>query len=607
MKKENKYKNINELKNELSGFSIAEIENALLYYAKLKYGLKSIHELNPSDAESRCLGVFKKYEFIPSTEMVINLFEVIIDDDEKGKHGVVFTPKYISDYMAKSCLYDISELSNDVKIIDPSCGCGAILISVVDYLHNRFDVPISQIVSHNIYGLDIMNDSVRQCKIVLMIYGFINGVDIAESQINIVQANSLECDWGILFNNGGFDYVIGNPPYVNSRDIHSDDLLRMKTLFETMSGGSPNLFYAFLEKSTTQIKADGKISFIIPNNFLTIKSALSLRRYLKRNKYLYSIVDFKSNLVFDPISTYSCIIEMTNRDNINVNHCSIGVTRDIARAVKSIAFEVTDIDNLNDDKWIFVDEQTRENILRIESQKHDLSHFIRTGIATLGDDLFFVSKDENGFYVIKSDIRYPIEECMVRGIIKVPRLIREEPYKNYIQYIIFPYVESGGSVSVIPEADLLKNFPLTYNYFSSIKNLLIKRDGGKGNRAGWYAYGRSQGINKRESKIVYPIYANKPNFTYIDDDDVLLVNGYAIYQPDFMEMDSLLKVLNSFIMDYYMRNTSTAISGGYFCYQKSYVRKFSIPVFNDEELSVLRIGTKTQIESMLILKYGLVI
>ena len=64
------------------------------------------------------------------------------------------------------------------------------------------------------------------------------------------------------------------------------------------------------------------------------------------------------------------------------------------------------------------------------------------------------------------------------------------------------------------------------------------------------------------------------------------------------------KILNSFVMDYYVSNTSVSIQGGFPCYQKNFIEKFTIPNFTKEEINILKSLTdKMEIDEFLIEKY----
>ena len=145
-----------------------------------------------------------------------------------------------------------------------------------------------------------------------------------------------------------------------------------------------------------------------------------------------------------------------------------------------------------------------------------------------------------------------------------------------------------------------KKFIKTDKYFLDIKNILLERDNGKIDKNLWYAYGRSQGLNKFGKKILFPTFSDIPKFTVVDNKNSLFCNGYAIYENDYFELDVLVKILHS-----YIKNTSYSIEGGYYCYQKKYREKFSLPVLSKEELLFIKENKKKEIDEMLIRKYNL--
>src|SRR5699024_8586109 len=110
-------------------------------------------------------------------------------------------------------------------------------------------------------------------------------------------------------------------------------------------------------------------------------------------------------------------------------------------------------------------------------------------------------------------------------------------------------------------------------------------------------------------KIIFPTNSSKPNFSYFDD-YALFHNGYAIYgflnNEKCIDLKVLTKILNSTVMDYYIRLTSYMISGGYYCYQKKYLTNFTIPYLSEsEELYLRSTECKDSINEFLIDKYGI--
>ena len=131
------------------------------------------------------------------------------------------------------------------------------------------------------------------------------------------------------------------------------------------------------------------------------------------------------------------------------------------------------------------------------------------------------------------------------------------------------------------------------------------RDKGKPNTVAWYAYGRTQGLNKYGIKLLFPTFANTPRFKLVDDEYALFCNGYAVFQNDYIELDLLQRILNSALIQYYVSNTSYAIEGGYYCYQKKYIQKFSLPLFSEEEKAEMRALSDKELDKYLIERYDL--
>lgn len=85
----------------------------------------------------------------------------------------------------------------------------------------------------------------------------------------------------------------------------------------------------------------------------------------------------------------------------------------------------------------------------------------------------------------------------------------------------------------------------------------------------------------------------------------LFCNGYAVFENEVVDIRLLCKILNSKIMQYYISNTSYCIEGGYYCYQKKYIEKFSIPKFSEVERKYIDSASKESLDLFLLEKYRL--
>jgi len=97
------------------------------------------------------------------------------------------------------------------------------------------------------------------------------------------------------------------------------------------------------------------------------------------------------------------------------------------------------VEDLDIHGWKLVDKKTRHNIKKIESQAYCIKDFIRTGIATLKDEVYIVSKDAKGFFKIHDGKRYDLEPDLIKRLYKIPELKGERDLESICRYIIFPY------------------------------------------------------------------------------------------------------------------------------------------------------------------------
>ena len=578
----------------LNLYSNSEIEDAIMYYCLYYYGYEN-NEYKSSNSQKIKL-ILDENNFSTNLENVVEYFESLLGSSNKEENGIVFTPKYIADFINEKT---VNLFDNEVSIIDPGCGCGIFLVSVAELLLKKTHLSINQILENNIYGIDIDPDNVRRCKLVLkLLCAFYKG-SLENFKCNIMCKDSLKEDWNLLFHKKNFSYIVGNPPYVNPHDMKKETVEFLKLNFKTTKTGVFNIFYAFIEHGMKFLSEKGELGFIIPNNFFSIKSALDLRVFIQENSLLSLLIDFSDNMVFKPIRTYNCIMLLNKKAKRKFNYYVMPKVLNIQEILYNCTYQSMFISELDKNSWNLVDETTRFNLKQIESFPTSIKNFIRTGIATLKDEVYFVNRDDEGYYKIIDNKKFYIESDLVKDIYKIPELKTATELESVKRYIIFPYIKENDGYSLISEINFKTNYPKTYKCLESFKSILNLRDKGKGIPQGWFAYGRTQGLNKYGKKLLFPTFSNIPKFIYVDNEDALFCNGYAVFDNDFMQLKILQKILNSKIMEFYVRNTSYSIEGGYYCYQKKYVENFSIPNFNKEEILFISSAQKDELDSFL--------
>ena len=256
------------------------------------------------------LSHFQNTESFPF-ELLVELFEFVISPSDKLINGAIYTPKNIREYITKQ---SFNELKNkqveQIKIADISCGCGGFLINASLELKERTNKSFKKIFQENIFGIDIQEYSVERTKILLSLLAITHGEDEKEFQFNLYQGDSLEFEWlkedNQIKKNKGFDLILGNPPYVCSRNM-DDNTKELMKKWSTCKTGHPDLYIPFFQIGYELLTTNGILGFITVNTFMHSVNGRAIREYFNENKVLLKIIDFKDEQIFKSRMTYTCI------------------------------------------------------------------------------------------------------------------------------------------------------------------------------------------------------------------------------------------------------------------------------------------------------------
>ena len=294
-------KNIS-IKSLLKEYDPFDIEKALIvnHIRHYQYSLDIYPALceyvSSSNVNQKLADDIAALHHVSLDDIIIDM-ELLIPSNDKKTNGAFFTPSYIVDYI----ITHISPKESD-KIADVSCGSGAFIIGAIKYLKLKYNKPLNLILRENIYGADILPYNVRRTKMLIMLYALSINEIVKESDINILNIDSLKYNWDT-----SFDAIIGNPPYVKFQDLEDDTRNYLLNNWETTKFGTYNLYFAFFELGLKLLSNKGKLGYITPNNYFTSLSGECLRSYFQHNRCIESIVDFNSTKVFD-VQTYTCLL-----------------------------------------------------------------------------------------------------------------------------------------------------------------------------------------------------------------------------------------------------------------------------------------------------------
>ena len=296
--------------------------------------------------KQRAKAVQAKLDLGIQTE-IINLVE---KRERRKEHGIYYTPKFVTDYIVRETVSRFlgerssTEIRN-IKILDPACGSGSFLIRAFDELlkyYARHKISKSEqdidaadrisLMKNNIFGVDLDKQAVEIARLNLLLRSLAKREPLPTLKENIRQGNSLisgteeelkgyfgdswrnkkPFNWDEEFKNvmstGGFDAVIGNPPYIDSENMTKMQPEMREFCSNTFESAAGNwdIFSVFLERGLSLLKEGGYLGMIIPNKLLSANYCKSIRRIIQRNT-IKALRDYSGVPVFGA-SVYPVVI-----------------------------------------------------------------------------------------------------------------------------------------------------------------------------------------------------------------------------------------------------------------------------------------------------------
>ena len=484
-----------------------------------------------------------------------------------------------------------------LKILDPACGSGAFLNQAVNFLvqeHQFIDDLIAEltntplrlfdtdiaILESNIYGVDINEESIEIAKLSLWLRTAKQGRKLSNLSNNIKCGNSLIDEPSIagdkafnwhkefpeVFANGGFDVVIGNPPYIKEYTNKSAfDGLHNHPCYQ----GKMDLWYFFGWLGLEIVKPEiGLIGFIAPNNWITNSGASAFRNIVLQKGKIIEYVDFGDFKVFDSAGIQTMIYIMANsKDNNNykVQYSKVinkNINHEIAKSFlgkledeKFTYFNSLIKKDILKDKFILFTDNSFEIILKkIESNEvfYLNKNEVAQGIVTpqdyvnasslnilgegfeLGDGIFNLSNYEYEKLHLTAS-----EKELVKPFYTSKELSRYygNPLVKY--WVIYTDSKFKNENEILPFSNLK-------NHLDKFKNVITSDN---------KPYGLHRAREERffkGKKILSIRKAVEPTFTYIEFDSYVSQSYYLI-QTDKIDLKALVVILNSKIIKFWLK------------------------------------------------------
>lgn len=499
--------------------------------------------------------------------------------------GVVYTPEEIARYIVQNTISSSDIIENPlIKIADPACGSGNIIIQCFKYLRDIYlenldminkkhklnlsekDIN-SHIIKYNLYGYDIDVNALKVLSIDLFCESLCLTENFWVKDYLIDEVNTL------------YNIFLGNPPYIGQKAINKEYSAELKKKYITYKDKG-DISYCFFQRALEHSLYGAKLSFITSRYFLESPSGEELRKILKGRCSIYKIVDFYGIRPFKNVGVDPVIIFLKSNDDY-AQEIEVIKPLYIKGKKKSYFYDslffnkgneinkfyINKVD-LNDKGWILRNNFERSIIKKIE----------KSSVSTLSDicESFqgIITGCDKAFIVDSSTIENKkIETELIRPWIK-SKLIDKYRVKEKSLYII--YSDAAQDIT---------NYPNALRYIERYKEKLsMRRECRKGIRK-WYElqWGRKAEIFEGE-KIIFP-YKSSNNRFALDKGSYFSADIYSlILKPKVpFTYEHLLYILNSSVYEFYFKTFGKKLGEDIYEYYPNNVMKLWIPPMQDND------------------------
>jgi type I restriction-modification system DNA methylase subunit len=533
----------------------------------------------------------------------------------KKEQGIYYTPIYIVDYIVRKTLGELLKTKkidvDSIKVLDPACGSGSFLIKAydvlneylsendksyhqaeLDFISDTIFTKKAKILQNNIYGVDLDRQAVEIAQLNLLL-------KIAEKKQrlpllgeNIKCGNSLisdekyagnkafvwEDEFSEIYENGGFDVIIGNPPYVRQEEF-GEIKPYYKANYETYQG-TADLFVYFIERELNLLKENGFFGMIVSNKWLRAGYGKKLRKFLT-DYWIEEFIDFGDLKVFPDATIYPCILIMRKirKMNPNIRICKMDTLEfgSLENHIKTNSYFINQKD-LSEKEWVIQKKEGNELLKKLRNSGMPIEEYVDSkiyrGILT-GLNQAFIIDDKKREELIYEDSR---NEELIK-----PFLTGAESNRYSIN--------SKNNYIILTKIGVeLDKYPSIYKHLSKYKEALEKRwDKGKY----WYELRACAFYDSfSKPKIVWGNLATKSSFS-LDETTGFYVNAPACILPT--DSKYVLGVLNSKLMSYFLLSICAERQGGFIEQKPVYVSQVPIKKPKDSQ----EIEMTTLVEKML--------
>lgn len=551
----------------------------------------------------------------------------------RRERGIYYTPAWVVRYIVDQTVgrflrenHDRPDAIASLTILDPACGSGSFLIrayeTLLDYYAQQMggDIPDTttrhRILTDHIYGVDLDPQAVEIARLNLLLRMVRREERLPELKDNIRVGNSLigggekelrpyfgaaweskrpftwESEFPRIMERGGFDIIIGNPPYVRIQTLPRDEADYYRSTYHS-AFGSFDIYVLFLERAVQLLREGGRLGFITGGKFLKSDYGKKLCDLLLSRVTVEEVLDVSSLQVFSGATTYPVIlIFQKGRQKkrilaVKIPAAEFQPTVDtLSQTREQRGYEV-DQHALIDRIWPPPHGDAKHLLDKIQAEGvplESLAPHIFQGVVTSADHVYTVSYKREGcggktfVYSRATGREHEIETGILKTLVGGKAVDRYQ-VRPGIALLVFPYDVSQEPGRLLSDQELQSRFPLAREYLEINRDALESREDGKMRHDHWYGYVYPKNLTLHaQRKLIAPrlVYHLEVAYDpagqyYLDNVDV---GGIILRDASEQNYLFTLALLNGNLADFFFRQRSVPFRGEY----RSANRQFLAPI-----------------------------
>ena len=399
---------------------------------------------------------------------------------------------------------------------------------------------------------------------------------------------------------GGFDAVIGNPPYLRVQTLALGapaEVELYKQRYASAAEGNYDIYVAFIERSLSLLRAGGRSGFLVPTRWWQAAYGAPLRRLLSAGKHFAEAFDFGPEQVFDDPTTYTCISLFTKAPAEALAYRRVSpaeIRRSGIEGARPRWEHALSWSDLGDGPWYpGVPKPLRPLFDRLRGEGPFLGDkaicprvfqglktsldpvYVLDLVEERGDSLLVRSRALGGSAIL-------LERGLLKPIVKAGEMKRFAPLAPR-KVVLFPYAITSEGAALLAPSEVRERYPAVWGYLRKNKRRLEERERGRMRHAAWYAYIYPKNLTLfGRPKILTADMANRMAFSRDGAGELYFLGGagggYGLLpaRPDLAP--PLLALLNSSLLEWMLRppGLSSPFRGGWFSCEARFINRLPI-------------------------------